>query len=145
MASNKDPPTPLLLPPWRTIQPYSSEESPPPKKKSLNPQLEQKKDGTESGNLVCPPCGASTNCSFEAFEVRGTGSGFWLAFKSAWSLLLTLKKRLVITQNSGVISPFLKGHGDSRWELFDVSLCRGWVSKPQTPELGTKTNFEKLH
>ena len=31
-----------------------------------------------------------------------------------WSLLLTLRKWLVITQYNGVMDSFLKGHGDSR-------------------------------
>ena len=33
---------------------------------------------------------------------------------ATWSLLLTLKKWLVITQNQSVMEPVLKGHGDSR-------------------------------
>ena len=33
---------------------------------------------------------------------------------SSWSLHDPLKKWLVITQNNGVMDPFLKGHGDSR-------------------------------
>ena len=33
---------------------------------------------------------------------------------TTWSLLLTLQKWLVITRNSGVMDPFLQGHGDSK-------------------------------
>ena len=34
-----------------------------------------------------------------------------------WSLLLNLKKGLVITQKNGVMDPFLKAHGESRKQI----------------------------
>ena len=44
---------------------------------------------------------------------------------------MTLKQWLVLAQNNGVIDPFLKGHGDSRY----LYLCIGNLSIqfPGTP------------
>ena len=43
----------------------------------------------------------------------GVERSFLRAITGTWSLLLTLEEWFAITQNNGVIDPFLNGHGDS--------------------------------
>ena len=70
-------------------------------------------------------CAAQAGPTTSPRRFNGIWNHLFAAVKGYVGVSMSLKQMEVATQNNGVVDPFLKGHGDSRYPVFPWEVFGG--------------------